>query len=231
MAKDAAFDDGHEPNRRWLWIVLGIVALAAIAYGIWTLSTAKVGKPKPAPPSTTALLLPPPPPPPPPPPQEKPPEPTETTKPVPVEVPTPTPAKAEAPAAIAVDAAPTGAGDSFGLQGGGPGGMGGVGSLGTGTGAAGGVSDGFYRQNLRNALQQRIQDDDRVNHQVFSADFSVWVDGGGRVTKAELLRTSGDTKRDQQLLAVLQATAGLDAPPASVRFPARITVRGRKSSL
>lgn len=231
MANAAAFDDGHEPNRTWLWIVLGVLALAAAGYGIWSLSNATIGKQKPAPPSTTALLLPPPPPPPPPPPQEKPPEPVETTKPVPVEVPTPTPAKAEAPAAVSVDAAPTGAGDSFGLQGGGPGGLGGVGSTGTGTGAAGGISDGFYRQNLRNALQQRIQEQDSINRQVFSADIAVWVDGRGRVTKAEMLRSSGDAKRDERLLAILQSTNDLDAPPASIRFPARITVRGRKSSL
>jgi len=231
MADTATFDDGHEPNRTWLWIVLGAALLAAVVYGIWSLSNATVGKEKPAPPTTTALLLPPPPLPPPPPPQEQPPEPVESAKAVPVDSPTPAPAKTDTPAAMAIDAAPTGAGDSFGLQGGGPGGMGGVGSNGTGTGAAGGISDAFYGQNLRNALQQRIQDQDAINRQVFSADFAVWVDGRGRVTKAELLRSSGDSKRDQRLVVILEATNDLDAPPASIRFPARITVRGRKSSL
>jgi outer membrane biosynthesis protein TonB len=231
MANAAAFDDGQERNLTWLWILLGVLALAAAGYGIWLLSNATIGKQKPAPPSTTALLLPPPPPPPPPPPQEKPPEPVETAKPVPVDVPTPSPAKAEAPAAVSINAEATGAAGDYGLTGGGPGGMGGVGSTGTGTGAAGGISDGFYRQNLRNALQQRIQDQDSVNRQVFSADFAVWVDSRGRVTKAEMLRTSGDAKRDERLLAILQSTTDLDAPPASIRFPARITVRGRKSSL
>jgi hypothetical protein len=232
MADGAAFDDGYSPNRKPLWIGLGILLLAAAVYGIWSLSNATVGKDKKEPPTTQALLLPPPPPPPPPPPEEKPPEPEEVVKPVPVDVPTPTPEKpADSVAATTVDAAPTGAGDSYGLQGGGPGGMGGSGANGTGTGAAGGISDGFYGQNLRNALQQRIQDQDSVNRQIFSADFSVWVDGGGRVTRAELLRTSGDAKRDQKLLAILLATNDLDTPPASIRFPARITVRGRKSSL
>jgi len=232
MAQSTAFDEGHEPNRKWLWIVLGVVIAAALGYGIWTLATGTVGKERKEPPTTTALLLPPPPPPPPPPPREQPPEPVETTKPVPVETPTRTPAKAaEAPAAVSINAESTGAGDAFGLLGGGPGGMGGVGSTGTGTGAAGGITDGFYGQNLRNALQQRIQEQDSVNRQVFSAEFSVWVDSRGRVTKAELLRSSGDAKRDQKLLAVLEATNDLDPPPTTIRFPARITVRGRKSSL
>ena len=231
MADAASFDDGNERNLLWLWIVLGVVVLAAMAYGLWLLTSSTVGKEKKAPPTTTALLLPPPPPPPPPPPQEQPPEPVETLKPVPVEMPTPTPQKTDTPAAVSIDSAATGAGDSYGLQGGGPGGMGGVGATGTGTGPAGGISDGFYGQNLRNALQQRIQDQDSVNRQVFSADFAVWVDPRGRVTKAELLRTSGDARRDQKLLAILEATADLDAPPASIRFPARISVRGRKSSI
>lgn len=233
MASAAAFDDDDgAPRKTWLWLVIGVVALALAGLGVWWVNGLTVGKDRKAPPTTTALLLPPPPPPPPPPPQEKPPEPVETTKPVPVETPTPTPAKAaDAPAAVAIDAAATGAGDDFGLKGGGPGGMGGAGATGTGTGAAGGISDSFYGQNLRNALQQRIQDADGINRQVFSADFAVWVDGGGRVTKAELLRSSGDAKRDQKLLALLQATNDLDAPPASIRFPARITVRGKKSSL
>lgn len=237
MAADAIFDDGRTRNRTWLWVVLGLLALAAAGYGIWSLTNQTLGKAKKAPPSTTALLLPPPPPPPLPPPQEKPPEPTEVIKPVPTEVPTPVPEKTPeadaAPAAVSIDAAPTGAGDSFGLQGGGPGGMGGAGATGTGRGPAGGgvFSDGIYGRNLSSALQQRIQDEDAVNRQVFSAEFSVWVDARGRVTRAELVRSSGNAKRDEKLVAVLQSVADLDAPPASIRFPARVTVRGRRSSI
>ncbi|MGL4543054.1 MAG: TonB-dependent receptor [Polymorphobacter sp.] len=221
------FDDGKPGALRHLpWIIAALLAFAA-AYGLWVLSNQTVGKPKPAPPSTTALLLPPPPPPPPPPEQEKPPEPTET-KPVPTEVPTPSPAKADAPAPVTMNAEAQ-AGADGGLASGSGGGMGGSGATGTGTGAAGGVSDNFYAANLRDALQARIQADDRVNRQLFSADFAVWVDGRGKITRADLKRSSGDSKRDALLGAVLLATDGLDPPPASIRFPARITVRGRKS--
>ncbi len=232
MAAAATFDDGQEPNRRWLWILLGIVALAAVAYGIWTLSNSTVGKEKPAPPTTTALLLPPPPPPPPPPPQEKPPEPTETIKPVPTEVPTPAPEKpADAPAAVSIDAAATGAGDSFGLQGGGPGGMGGVGSTGTGTGAAGGISNRFYRNALGKDLEERVGRQNSLKRQLFTAEVDVWVDPRGRVTKASIVRSSGDTGRDEKLIAAIQSIQDLDPPPASIVFPARVRVGGRKSLL
>ena len=223
------FDDGAPGALRHLpWLLAALVLLAA-AFGLWRLTNSTVGKAKPEPPHTTALLLPPPPPPPPPPPKEQPPEPVETAKPVPVETPTPAPAKTDAPAPVSIDAAAEAGGDAFGLQAGSGGGMGGTGATGTGTGAAGGISDSFYGQNLRTALQQRIQDDDGVNRQVFAAEFAVWVDTRGKLTRAELLKTSGDAKRDKQLLAILLATDGLDAPPATIRFPARITVRGRKS--
>lgn len=221
------FDEGKPGAMRFLpWVIAALVALAA-AYGIWMVANMTVGKPKPAPPSTTALLLPPPPPPPPPPEQEKPPEPTET-KPVPTEAPTPAPAKADTPAPMTMNADAQ-AGADGGLAAGSGGGMGGSDATGTGNGAAGGISDSFYSANLRDALQSRIQADDRVNRQLFSADYLVWVDGRGKVTRAEIKRSSGDTKRDALLTAVLLAADGLDAPPASIRFPARITVRGRKS--
>ncbi len=233
MAAVAAFDDGYTPNRKPLWIVLGIVLLAAAIYGIWTLSNDTVGKEKKAPPTTTALLLPPPPPPPPPPLQEKPPEPEEMVKPVPVDVPTPTPEKpADAPAATTVDAAPTGAGDSFGLQGGGPGGMGGAGATGTGTGAAGGgISDRFYRGNLGKDLEDRVEQQGSLKRQLFSAEVDIWVDPRGRVTKVALVRGSGDARRDEKIIAAIETIKDLDPPPTSIVFPARVRVGGRKSSL
>jgi TonB family protein len=227
-----SFDDGQEPNRRWVWILLGVLALAALAYGIWTLSNTTVGKEKKEPPTFTAVLAPPPPPPPPPPPQEKPPEPTETIKPVPTEVPTPAPEKpADAPAAVSIDAAATGAGDAFGLQGGGPGGMGGVGSTGTGTGPAGGISDRFYRTALGKDLEDRVGRQNALKRQLFSAEVDVWVDPRGRVTKVTIVRSSGDAARDEKLVAAIESIKDLDPPPTSIVFPARVRVGGRKSLL
>lgn len=231
MADAVTFDDGQERNLKWLWILIGVAVLAALAYGIWSLATGTIGKEKKAPPTTTALLLPPPPPPPPPPPQEKPPEPTEVVKPVPTEVPTPAPEKADTPAAVSIDAAATGAGDAFGLQGGGPGGMGGVGSTGTGTGAAGGISDRFYRNSLGRDLEDRVGRQNSLKRQLFTAEVDVWVDPRGRVTKVNIVRSSGDASRDEKLIAAIQGIQDLDPPPSSIVFPARVRVGGRKSLL
>lgn len=231
MARSDAFDDGSTGSvRKALPWIVGALALFGLIYGIYAMTQMTVGKEKKAPPTTTALLLPPPPPPPPPPPKEQPPEPVETTKPVPVETPTPTPQKADAPAAVSIDAASEAGGDAFGLQGGGPGGMGGVGSTGTGTGpVGGGIIDNFYGRNLARALQERVADDRRLARQVFTADFNIWIDGQGRVTRAVLVRDSNDGKRDDALKVLLETVRGLDPPPASLKFPQKITVRGQRS--
>ncbi len=233
MAAAYALDEEERPPawRRVLPWVIGGIVLLGIGWAIMAVMNQTVGKAKPEPPPTQAMLLPPPPPPPPPPPeQEKPPEPTETLKPVPVETPTPTPQKADAPAAVSIDAASEAGGDAFGLKGGGPGGMGGTGATGTGTGPAGGggVIDNFYGRNLARALQEKVADDKRLARQVFSADFNIWIDPQGRVTRVMMVRDSSDAKRDAALQALLEAVRGLDPPPASLRFPQKITVRGQR---
>ncbi len=228
-----AEDDNDAPKgvRRFVPLIIGVVLLIAAAVAMYIVMNSTVGKAKKEPPTMTAVLLPPPPPPPPPPPQEKPPEPVETTKPVPVETPTPTPQKADTPAAVSIDAASEAGGDAFGLKGGGPGGMGGAGSTGTGAGpGGGGISDAFYGRYLSGALQERVENEKKISRQVFTADFNIWIDGSGRVTKAVLVRSSGEASRDAIVQALLEAVRGLDTPPASLRFPQKIAVRGRKSS-
>ena len=77
-------------------------------------------------------------------------------------------------------------------------------------------------------MQQRVEREGKVNRQVFSADFAISI-AGGRVSSVKLVRSSGDDRRDQLLAQVLASVSGLNAPPASLHFPQRITVRGRKS--
>jgi TonB family protein len=90
------------------------------------------------------------------------------------------------------------------------------------------IATGFYTRYLSNALQERVADNDKINRQIFSADFSVTINASGQVTAVQLLRSSGNGKRDQLLLAALQSIRGLDAPPATFRFPQKITVRGSR---
>ena len=105
----------------------------------------------------------------------------------------------------------------------------GAGSGGGDVGSGGGFGEANYTRYLGAALQQTIQNDDRVNHLVFSADMAVWVDPNGHVARASILKTSGDPKIDQVLVDALQTMRALDEPPPStLPFPQHVRIEGRR---
>lgn len=229
MATAATFEEPKgNPLIRWAIIAVSVIVALAVLWYLYTAFTSVSGVKVDEPPPQAIDMLPPPPPPPPPPPkpQEKPPEPTDSPK------PTPEPAapKPDAPAPMTMNAEAQ-AGASGGIAAGSGGGMGAPSSTGTclGPNCGGGISDGFYARSLAGALQRRVQSDGKLSRMVFSADFAIWVSPGGKVTRADLVRSSGDDRRDATLKSLLEGVAGLDAPPASFKFPRRITIRGRRS--
>ncbi len=222
-----ATDTGEDRGwRRFIApLVFGLV-LAGLAFGVWRLSQNDAGARKEAPKVDIVSLTPPPPPPPPPPPKEQPPEPTPDKV---VEAPTPTPTP-QAPQQLTIAGPPQAGGDAFGLQAGSGQGM--VGAGGSATGGPGGspFATGSYGRYLSGALQEAVQADKRINRLVFSVDVALWVGPDGRITRASILRSSGNARTDEALLSALQAVGRLDeAPPPNFRFPQRITVRGRKA--
>ena len=173
-----------------------------------------------APPLPTLIAtLPPPPPPPPPPKQQPEPEKKIEEPQKPIEQPK---MANSAPKAI-TEAGPAQAGsDAFGIQ---------AGSGDGNVGSGGGFGDANYTRYLGSTLQQTIQNDDRINHEVFTADIAVWVNPDGRITHATMLKSSGDPKIDQDLVAVLQDMPALDEPPPSdLQFPQRVRIEGRRAS-
>ena len=58
---------------------------------------------------------------------------------------------------------------------------------------------------MGSALQQMIQQDDRVNRLVFTADVAVWIDGNGRVTQAAAPRAPRQSDVDARLFAAALA--------------------------
>jgi hypothetical protein len=213
---------------------IGVLLILAIAYFVYDQLNSVRGVKVEAPSPLLVSMVPPPPPPPPPPePEPEPPEPTEQPDPTPnPETPKAEPEPAAAPMTINAPAQP-GAGAIVAGSGGGIGSPGSAGTcLGTNCGAGtggGGMSDAFYRRYLSSALQERVQDSDRVNRLIFSADFAITVTASGTVSAARLVRSSGRDERDAELAAILLRVRGLDAPPSSMRFPQRITVRGRRA--
>lgn len=216
--------------------VAGGLLVLALVYFLYAQFTAVRGVKVEAPSPQIISMVPPPPPPPPPPPQpkEKPPEPTEQPQAPASEAP-----KAPQPQAAPVSInAPAQAGtDSFGLSAGNGGEIGAPAGGGTclgtkcGAPAGGGMGENLYRRYLSSALQERVQGDDRISRLVFSADFSLTVTAEGRVSSVQLLDARGrdDAETMKKIAAILEAVRGLDPPPAAMRFPQRITVRGKRA--
>jgi hypothetical protein len=211
------FDEYREDwSARWRSLAIPVAILAIVVGAIFYFLHDTAGVRREAPPLPVLTMLPPPPPPPP-----KPPEPEkkieEAQKPIdqpkqqqPVDA--PRPITINGPAQAGTDAFNVGAGS-------------GGGSMGSG----GGFGEANYGRYLGSVLQQAIQNDERVNRQVFSADMAVWVDPTGRVTRAKVLKTSGDPKLDMDLVAALEGMPALDeSPPSTLLFPQRVRIDGRR---
>lgn len=158
-----------------------------------------------------------PPPPPPPPPKQQPEEKKVVEQQKTVEQPKQTD---NAPKPVTINGPAQAGNDAFNV---------GAGSGGGDVGSGNGMGDASYTRYLGSALQQSIQNDDRVNHLVFTADMEVWVDSNGRVTRASVLKTSGDHSIDEDLVAALESMPALDEPPPpTVEFPQRVRIEGRR---
>lgn len=212
----------------WLPAALGSVVVVAVLAGlVWYLLFKEPATTRRAVPDTQMLMLPPPPPPPPEPEPEPAPEPEEEPLPEPEPLDeAPTPAEDEAPEPDTSDPATMDADaqagtDNFGIQKGAGGGM-----SGTGAGGAGNASYGRY---LGYVLQQAISRNERVRREAFQMHLDVWVERDGTISRAELVRSSGNSEADQAVLEAVRSHGRLDTqPPASLTFPARVLVQGRR---
>jgi periplasmic protein TonB len=218
--------------------VVGLVLVGVLAWLVYVQLTAVRGirvenDPK-AMVDVSPLPPPPPPPPPPPEPKEKPPEPTEQPQPSPAEAVKAPQQPAAAPVSMAASA--EAGSDSYGVAAGSGTGIGAPSSggtcLGTKCGAGGGGGGGMglklYDRYLSDALQTRVDRDDRANRQVFSADFLIWVSPRGKITAVRTVRSTGSDGRDKLLAGILDGIDGLTVPPGDMSFPRKITVRGRR---
>ncbi|WP_454735805.1 energy transducer TonB [Cupriavidus necator] len=215
--------------RRWGGLLTGALVFAALASLIWYLLSDTAATRREAP-ATPTLVLPPPPPPPPEP--EKLPEP-EPVKPEVVE-PEPRPAEpAEAPQddsppspsqdlgdPVTIDGAAQAGTDAFGIQAGGGGGM---------TGGGGGLGSRSYSAYVSSALQQAFVRDQRTRQLAFEdIRIELWLDAEGRVTRVQLVSGSGNAGTDEAVLAMVRDFRADERPPASLRFPMRMSIKGRR---
>ncbi len=215
--------------RRRGGLIVGAVVVIGLAALFWHLLTDKASMRREVN-SPPMLMLPPPPPPPPP--QEKPPEPTpEKVKPEvvepkpadPVEPPKddtpPSPTK-DLGDAVTINGDAQAGTDAFGIGAGSGGGM---------TGGGGGLGSRSYSAWLASSLQQAFGRDQRTRTLAFDdVRIDLWLDAEGRATRVQLVRGTGSSTIDEAVLAMLRDFRAEEKPPASLRYPLAMSIRGRR---
>lgn len=223
----SSYDSPRRKPRRWVGPAVGAVAVLLLGALIWHFAGSTVGVRREAPRIATITPLPPPPPPP----KEKPPEPKKVEEDIkPIDKPQDIPQKPlDAPKPsndvaknVTMNTDAQAGSDSFNIGAGDGGGM-------VGSGGGNGTGTGSYDQYLGYAIQQAVQRDDRVNRLSFEVRADVWLDADGRLTRAELVGSSGNQKTDDALIQALRAMPRIDvAPPSSLHFPLRVAIRGKR---
>jgi len=215
--------------RRRSGVVVGGLVVAGLVALVWHLltDTASVRREVAA---TPMLMLPPPPPPPPEP--EKLPEPQpEKIKPEvvepkptePVEAPKddapPSPSK-DLGDAVSINGDAQAGTDAFGIGAGSGGGM---------TGAGGGLGSRSYSAWLSSVLQQAFSRDQRTRQLTFDdVRIDLWLDADGRAVRVQLTRGTGNQSIDDAVLAMLRDFRAEERPPASLRYPLSMAIKGRR---
>lgn len=216
-------------------VVFGILALVAGAGTLWWVNR-EPDKPKPKPVAMVNItpIMPPPPPPPPPPPKPEEPQPEPEMQPeeqafepeVAQEEAPPEPQDA-APEPIGTGVTGDGPPDGFGLSNrGGGGGMGGrIGGIG-----GGGSKYGGYAAKVQSAVTNAMRQNSTTRSAVMSVEVKIWADNLGRVTRAQLGRSTGNPDLDRALREEVLGNLRLpEPPPADMPMPINLRLTARKS--
>jgi len=223
-------DDHSFLEKHGTKVVLGIVVLISAGGWYWWANRAPE-KPKAKPVSMVSIMPPLPPPPPPPPPKE--PEPIQEPEVVEEEAFEPEVAPDEAPPEPEAAPEPIGTGisgdgppDGFGLSNrGGGGGLGGIGGI----GGRGGSKYGNYAGKVQVAVTDAMKRNATTRSAVMSIEVKIWADQLGRVTRAQLGRSTGDAELDRALRDDVLSNLRLsEPPPAEMPMPINLRLTARK---
>jgi len=215
------------------WVILVVALLVA---GIWAVSRGSKDTVKaPVAEETMTITLPPPPPPvtpPPPPPPTEPPPPEEEEMLVQEEV----VEEEEAPEEPSAEPPPDldlGPGSSGGT---GPA----IGGAGKGNGRIGGTGKrgsaskfGWYAAKVQSSIRDALARNPSTRSATFSSlNVRIWADATGRITRVQLLSSSGNSAVDQairsRILTGLQLPQG---PPADLPMPINLRISARKPAI
>ena len=240
---------GYEEEERSAFqkyrVILGCGFVAVIAVAVWfgQKHFARTSHPRPQQNVVLVNLPPPPPiPPPPRPPSQSPPPPVEgqqkmieqtpvnETETKPVEASKPESPASDAPA-LGTSIQGNGPPDGFGLRGGD--------SFGGGTGGKGNTVSrgnssrwGWYASQVQNAISQALQSNTNTRTANFSVDVQIWSDRTGRITRAHLVRSTGDSALDDAITNnVLTGLVLHESPPDGMPMPIVLRLTARNSSI
>lgn len=150
------------------------------------------------------------PPPPPPPPKD------EVKMDEPQQAPDPTPSNQPPPGeSLGVDADGSGSGDGFGLVGR----KGGRDLVG-----AGGSAMSWYAGLIKNEIQDKLGNDQKVRSGAFSVAVRIWVKLDGTVERTKLMGSTGNADRDRAIEAALANVHRISQPPPA-GTPQPVTIR------
>ncbi|HUM12988.1 MAG TPA: TonB family protein [Myxococcaceae bacterium] len=228
---------GDFVRRNALQLGLGAVLVSGAAYGVrWIVLNRESPPPRKVMQFSVVTVQPRPPekPPPPPPPVPQPRVEEETTrvnlKPQDLLPPDePRPASPPAgPLALATEG--EGPGDAFNLAGN-PGGRGllsggGLGDGSGGLGGGGGNPFGWYYAQVADELGDALRRDRRITSASLRVELRLWTDPSGRVSKVQLLRSTGDAAVDQAIQSIVGLRLRQPPPPGSpMPMVLRVTAR------
>lgn len=223
----------RKPNKHRLFI--GVMLAVVLLGGVFSfLSSGGKSTRKAAPKQEiVTITLPPPPPPPPPPPKVEPPPPEEqpeeemvAQEPVAEDEPPPEEAPPEAPPSEDLGTGIAGNGPDMGLSGKGGGGgnrIGGSGRRGSGS------KFGWYAAKVQSSIAEALRKNPSTRNASMSLQVRVWPDSGGRITRAQLVGSSGNPAVDQAIKDQVLTGLQLQAPPADMPVPIVLRLTARKS--
>ncbi len=220
-----AINDIDEPGffrQNRIGLIVTAVVLVGAGFLVFKFVQSNKGVPRRAP-ELVMIKLPPPPPPPPTPPQQPTPEKMveqhEEKIEIPDEKPKDEPPKPPDEPPIGTGIKGDGRGDSFGL----------TGSSGNGLGGGGGSRFDWYAGQVQRRIADAMRDNSATREATLSVKVRVWADNSGRITRAELVGSTGDGSLDEtlrnQVLTGLQVSEG---PPDGMPMPILLRLTARR---
>jgi TonB family protein len=210
-------------------VLCGLGFITVLGVGVFMAIGGAPGAPRKPPEIVQVRIVPPPPPPtppPPPPPPENKPEPQMMEQP-PEKSPEPMKeAKNDEPppGPLGLDAKGDGPPDGFGLTGN-PGGRGFLG------GGGGGSRWGWYATIIQTQIAAALREHPKTRNAEMRIQVRLWADSSGRVTRAQLVNSTGDAALDAALRSeILVGLMLREPPPNDMPMPIMTRITERKSS-